>query len=287
MIKQSPVERKLNINAKDFLAQYKRKEKPVVIENLISKWPAYEKWNFDYLKDIVGDKTVPLYDSKPSTGYKHQHAASISMPLKKYLEMLEEGENDLRLFFYNILAGAPELLKDFSYPDIGLHFFKKLPVLFAAGKGAKVQTHFDIDMADLLLCHFGGRKRVLLFSPEQSKYMYHVPFSFSTLFDVDFDNPDYDKYPALQYLHAEVAILNHGDALYIPPGYWHYVVYEELGFSLSLRALPRTPKNIFKMLKNLFIVRVIEGCMRKIVGQAWNDRNERLAVLNAHKHISL
>ena len=283
MIKTSPVERVENLGKKDFMLKYKLAEKPVVIEKLTENWPARKKWNIDYIKEVAGDCVVPLYDSKPSKNYKHQHAPAIKMKLKKYFEMLEQGENDLRLFFYNILSGAPILIKDFSYPEIGLHFFKRLPVLFAGGKGAKVQMHFDIDLADLLLCHFGGKKRVLLFSPEQTKYMYRVPFSFSSLFDIDFDAPDYKKYPALQYLQGEVAELNHGDTLYIPPGYWHYIVYEEIGFSLSLRAFPRTAKNAYKMLKNLFFIRTIEGIMRKIIGQPWNDRNEYLAVSKTNK----
>lgn len=285
MIKKKSVKRVDYLDKESFLRDYKSVAKPVVIEKLTEEWPAREKWNVEYLKEVAGDRIVPLYDSKPSKDKKHQHAAAIKMELKKYFTLLEQGENDLRLFFYNLLSGVPELTKDFSYPDIGLHWFKKLPVLFAGGKNAKVQMHFDIDLSDIFLCHFGGKKRVLLFAPEQTKYMYRVPFSFSSLFDIDFDNPDYEKYPALQHLQGEVAELNHGDVLYIPPGYWHYIVYEEIGFSMSLRAFPRTPKNFIKMLNNLFVVRVIEGLMRKIVGQAWNDRNERLAIENTEKRL--
>jgi ribosomal protein L16 Arg81 hydroxylase len=153
-----------------------------------------------------------------------------------------------------------------------LKFFTKLPVLFFGGNGAKVQMHFDIDLADILLCHFGGKKRVYLFAPEQKKYLYHVPYSFSALFDIDIEHPDYEKFPALQYLEGFVTELNHGDALYIPPGYWHYIVYEEISFSLSLRAFPRQPKALMTMFYNIIVIRNVEGLMRKLVGQAWNDR---------------
>lgn len=285
MIKQSAVERVSNLSKEEFLQNYKQHAKPVVIEHLTEDWPARKKWNVNYIKEVAGDCIVPLYDSKPSKDNKHQHAPAIKMKFKKYFEMLEQGENDLRLFFYNILSGVPELVKDFAYPDIGLHFFKKLPVLFAGGKNAKVQMHYDIDLSDIVLCHFGGKKRVLLISPEQTRYMYRVPFSFSSLFDIDFDNPDYEKYPALNNLQGEVAELNHGDVLYIPPGYWHYIVYEDIGFSMSLRAFPRTPKNFLKMINNLFVTRVIEGLMRKVIGQRWNDRNERLAIINTNKRL--
>lgn len=84
------------------------------------------------------------------------------MKMGEYLTLLKNGENDLRIFFYNILSKTKLLSKDFFYPSIGLRFFERLPVLFVGGKGAKVQMHFDIDLANLLLCHFGGKKRVLL-----------------------------------------------------------------------------------------------------------------------------
>jgi hypothetical protein len=57
----------------------------------------------------------------------------------------------------------PELLKDFEYPDIGLKFFKRLPVLFFGGKGSKVLPHYDMDLADLVHFHFQGTKSVTLF----------------------------------------------------------------------------------------------------------------------------
>lgn len=286
MIKLNNVERVEELDKQDFLTNYKKINKPVVIEKLTEHWPAKEKWDINYFKAVVGDKVVPLYDCVRSSGYKHQHSSATTMPLKDYLERLEQGKKDLRLFFYNIFSGAPELTKDFSYPDIGLNFFKKLPVLFMAAKGTKIQMHFDIDYADIFLCHFGGKKRVTLFSHDQTKYMYHVPFSFSSLYDVDFDRPDYDKFPALKYLQGEVVELNHGDVLYIPPGYWHYIVYEEFGMSMALRAFPRSPSNFFKMLKNLIIIRTVEGIMRKLIGQPWNIRNERLAISNTNKRLS-
>lgn len=275
MIELHPVSRVPTITKVDFLEHYKSQNKPVVIEQLTTSWPASQKWNLAYIKRIAGDNIVPLYDSKPSTGRKHQHAPSRTMRLGDYLELLDEGEKDLRLFFYNILSGSPELIKDFDYPDIGLKFFKKLPVLFMAGKDARVQMHFDIDMADLLLCHFGAQKRILLFPPSQTKNMYRVPFSFSSFYDIDYENPDYIKYPALRYLRGESVILNNNDALYIPPGYWHYVMYDDISFSMTLRAFPRQPANVMAMIRNIVITRTIDGFMRKVAGQYWNDRNQR------------
>ena len=283
MIKLKQVERIETVNKEDFTALYKKTKKPVVITQLTEGWPAREKWNIDYLKKVAGNKIVPLYDSKPSTDTKHQHAPAAQMELKSYLDLLKQGEKDLRMFFYNILAEVPQLTKDFSYPDIGLTLFKKLPVLFLGGKGAKVQMHFDIDMADILLFHFGGKKRIMLFSPEQTKYIYRVPFSFSSLNKIDYENPDYETYPALKNIQGEVAELNHGDVIYIPSGYWHYILYDDISFSMALRAFPKEPKSALKLMYNLLVIRNIDGLMRKIIGQTWNERNEKLCIQKTHK----
>jgi len=287
MLELQPVETIETIDKKSFIKKYKNINKPVVITKLTQDWSARKKWNIDYIKTVAGDNVVPLYDSRPSTNRKHQHAPAAHMPLKSYIDLLQKGERNLRMFFYNILAEAPQLTKDFNYPDLGLHLFKKLPVLFLGGKDARVQMHFDIDMADILLCHFGGKKRIMLFSPEQTKYIYRVPFSFSSLNTIDYENPDYEKYPALKELKGEIAELNHGDVIYIPSGYWHYIMYDDISFSMALRAFPRRPKTFLKLLHNLLFIRTIDGLMRKVVGQSWNERNEKQTIHKTHRHINI
>lgn len=285
MVALSAVERIDKIDRQTFLTDYKRPARPVIIEQLCTTWPAHSRWTFDYLKERAGKVMVPLYDSQTARGYKHQHAPAVHLRLDEYMQRLEQGENELRLFFFNFFNSIPELSEDFEYPDLGLAWFRKLPVLFMGGKGSRVQLHFDIDLADILLCHFGGAKRVLLFSPEQTPWLYRVPFSFSALFDARVDRPDYERFPALRQVQGQVADLVHGEALYIPPGWWHFVEYREIGFSMSLRAFPRSPGRVLRMLNNLVVVRTADGLMRKIVGQAWNDRNERLAISRTHRRL--
>ncbi len=281
-IKHTTVARQGAISASDFQSKYKDNHTPVILTELTSTWPAREKWNTDFLADVAGQQIVPVYSSQPARDKQHQHAAAKHLPLADYIKMLEAGENDLRLFFYNLLENVPSLREDFTYPDMGLNFFKKLSVLFMGGRGARVQMHYDIDLADLVLCHFGGTKRVLLIPPEQGRYMYKVPYSFSALHRVDFERPDLAAFPALANLNGYWAELKHGDALYIPSGFWHYVIYEDIGFSMTLRAFPTSAKGRAVMLKNIFITRTVEGVMRKLMGQKWNDRNERLAIERTH-----
>ena len=288
MLTLSPVERLGTISKRAFFDEYRRPRRPVVLEELTASWPAREKWSVDYLKSVAGDREVPLCDgSRPARGRKLQHAAVARMPLRRYLERVEDGEDALRIFFVRVAAMLPELLPDFTYPDLGVRYVEQLSVLFAGGRNARVQMHYDVDYPDVFLCHFGGRKRVILFPPDQTPYLYRVPFSFSARFDLAPDAPDYAAFPALAHARGAIADLGHGDALYIPPGYWHYVRYDDIGFSLSLRTLPGTARDLAAALRNIVVVRTVDGMMRRVMGQRWNDWNERAAVRRVHRRLGL
>ena len=60
----SQIPRVKTLTKKAFLRDYFRPQRPVVIENFIEDWPAYSKWNLDYIKDVAGEKVVPLYDDR-------------------------------------------------------------------------------------------------------------------------------------------------------------------------------------------------------------------------------
>jgi hypothetical protein len=287
MLKLSPVERVGAIPRQSFLDHYRSLRRPVVLEEFSASWPAREKWSLDYLKSTAGNRRVPLYDNLPARDRRHQHAAATHMPFGAYLERLRQGDNTLRIFFLRVPSELPELVGDFTYPDVGVRYLRKLSVLFVGGRGARVQMHFDIDLAETFLCHFGGRKRAILFAPDQTPYLYRVPFSFSSRYDLSPETPDYEMFPALAFAQGEIADLAHGDTLYVPPGFWHYVLYDDIGFSLSLRALPSTPRDLGAALYNIVVLRTVDAWMRRSLGQRWNDRNERLAVQRTHRRLAL
>ncbi|OBQ56930.1 cupin-like domain-containing protein [Tamlana sp. s12] len=281
--KTTPITRVKSISKADFIEHYYKPQRPVLIENLTADWPAYEKWSLDYIQERAGDQVVPLYNNKPAKGKQSVYAPVKEIKLKEYIEILKTEPTDLRIFFYNILDSMPELLKDFKYPDIGLKFFKRLPALFFGGGKSKVFMHYDIDLPDSMHFHFHGNKSVTLFSQEQSKYLYQVPFSIHNIDKIDMDNPDFTTYPALQYAEGIQADMKHGDALYMPSGYWHYIKYLDGGFSMTLRALPKRPKKFATMLYNVFIMRHFDNLMRRFYGQKWLDYKEKLSIKKAEK----
>ena len=55
--------------------------------------------------------------------------------------------------------------------------------------------------------------------------------------------------------------------------------YVTPGFSMSLRAIARNPKNLGKAVYNVFIMRTVDNIMRRLRGQKWIDwKNERAII---------
>lgn len=281
------IERVKTITKEDFYNNYVKKQKPVVIEKLTEDWPAYEKWKLSYIKDIAGDKTVPLYDDRPVShkdGFNEAHA---TMKMADYIDLLEKEPTNYRIFLYNLMKQVPSLKDDFKWPDIGLRLVKQLPMLFFGGENSKVFIHYDIDFSNILHFHFHGKKRCILFAPDQTPYLYKVPHALISREDIDFDNPDFEKWPALKHAHGLVADLEHGEMLYMPEGYWHYMKYVTPGFSMSLRALPRKPLNLMRAVYNIAIMRYFDNFMRRYKGQKWIDYKNEQAVVRTHKNLGI
>ncbi len=275
------------ITKEDFLKQYFKPQKPVVIERFIEDWPAYTKWNLEYMKTIASDKTVPLYDDRPvdyKDGFNEPHA---KMKMSDYIDLLKKEPTKFRIFLWNILKEVPQLQDDFYYPDFGLKLMKGLPMLFFGGRDSYTFMHYDIDLANIFHFHFEGKKQIILFDQNQNKYLYKVPYSLINREDIDMSNPDFSKWPALQKAKGYITELNHGEVLYMPEGYWHYMKYITPGFSMSLRAIARNPKNLSKAIYNIFIMRHFDNVMRRIKGQKWIDWKNKQAIIKTHKRLKL
>ena len=278
-----PVKRVRSINKEEFVRDYVKPQKPVVIENLVDDWPAVSKWNFEYMKEKVGDRTVPLYDDRPvdyKDGFNEPHA---TMLMSEYIDLLQKEPTKFRIFLYNVLKEVPELQEDFSFPKIGLRLMKSLPMLFFGGEDSHTFMHYDIDLANILHFHFVGKKECILYPFNEKKFLYKVPHSLITHESIDFANPDFDKWPMLRKAKGYKAELNHGEVLYMPEGYWHYMRYITPGFSMSMRSIARNPKHLSQALYNIFVMRHYDNLMRRMYGQAWIDKKNRLAIEGTNK----
>lgn len=274
MMDLKPVERRTGLTKEAFAAEYLAPMKPVVFTDLTASWPARQRWTIEHFKSRYGHLRVPVVSnnySKPGKGYMTPDRI---ISFKEFLDILESGPNDLRIFLWNIFRVAPELRNDFLIPDIMDGFVDELPFMFFGGEGSKVALHYDIDMSHVFLNQIHGRKRVILFEPDQSVNLYRHPFTVASY--VDLNQPNYEKYPALAKVKGIEVMLQPGETLFMPSGYWHYIEYTDGGYSISLRSFGSLPARV-RGLANIATHYVVDKGMNRLIGPNWRKWKERLA----------
>jgi hypothetical protein len=283
----SPIDRVDSISREDFVNNYLKPRKPLIIRKATESWPALQKWTFDYLKETVGDVVVPLYDSSKADPSKPINASAAEMKFGDYIDLIQKEPTDLRIFLFDPIKYAPKLLDDYRSPtDLIGGFLDKYPNMFFGGKGSVTFLHYDIDLAHIFHTHFNGSKRVILFDNKWSERLYCIPFATYALEDYDIEHPDFNKFPALDGVEGQEAILEHGDTLFMPTGFWHWMKYLEGSFSISLRAWDKSWGIKAKSLYNLTIQRKFDDIMKKNFKKRYMDWKEELAVERANKALA-
>lgn len=278
----SPVDVVDSISPEDFRKHYYTPMKPVVIKDLAKQWPAYSKWNWDYFKQLVGDKKVALYNNVKSDAYTPVNAADDYKTFGEYIDMISAGPAGWRIFLFNIFEHAPQLVQDFSWPEhLMKGFVKKYPMLFVGGASSITHMHFDIDLSHILHTQFCGRKRVLLFPYQEQHKLYRKPFEvlsmadFSNYYDGEKSKLNFNDFPAVQKAHGYDLILEHGDTLFMPGGFWHHMEYLDSGFAMSLRALQPALTDKLHGVWNLFGMRTIDTVLKKTLPVPWYNYKKK------------
>jgi hypothetical protein len=283
-----------SLDAESFKQDFYNPQLPCIIKNFSYNKTAREKWNWDYFKKIIGNKEVGVYNNTKSDAHTPINKADGYMKFGEYLDMVKKGPVELRIFLFNIFQHAPQLTADFEWPDEYMKgFVKKYPMLFVGGAGSITHMHFDIDLSHILHTQFVGRKKVLLFPYTEQYKLYRKPFEvlcladFSNYSDIDRSKLDYKNFPAVRKAQGFEGILEHGDTLFMPAGYWHHMEYLESGFAMSLRALHPSLGKKIKGLWNIAGMRNIDTLFKKTMPQKWYGWKERKSKAAAERELQL
>lgn len=283
-----PVEKVDTISSADFKQHYYDIKKPLVIKALARQWDGFYKWDWDYFIKLVGHTRVGVYNNIKSDAYTAINTADGYMKFGEYLEQAKQGPLQLRIFLFNIFQHAPELVKDFTWPEhLMKGFVKKYPMLFVGGAGSVTHMHFDIDMSHILHTQFVGKKRVLLFPYEEQHKLYRKPWEVLSLADYTryYESFDYEKFPATRLARGYEIILEHGDTLFMPAGFWHHMEYIDSGFAMSLRAMQNDLEGKLNGAWKLFGMRSIDTLMKKAAPQWWYNLKKEKVYALASKEI--
>jgi hypothetical protein len=240
------IERRESVDAATFLRQYYCTNTPVLLTGMMKGWKALERWTPEYLRERLGQTLVEVQvgrDSDPD--YERnldQHRKS--MPFAEYADrvMAAGVTNDFYMVANNknVEKTAVATLLDelIQFPGLmDASAWAGRVFLWFGPAGTLTPIHHD--PMNVILCQVRGQKRVRLWAPNQTPLLYNYVGVFS---EVNAEKPDLQRYPLYAQARPMEFLLEPGEALFIPVGWWHTVKALDVSVSVSMTnfAFPNT-----------------------------------------------
>jgi hypothetical protein len=207
---------------------------PFLMRGLVQRWPLFqlepdilrEQFSHVPVRARVGDYI--------NTAFAADRAMQ-DMLMGQYLDLVAEGPHALPPYLGNL--ELRELNRLCHWPT---YFDKMGPPRFWVGPAGTV-TPLHCDYDDNIFAQVWGRKRIFLSPPHHDAFLYPSEAN-AILFGSPFDPeaPDFERFPLASQATMIECIVEPGDMLYVPAGWYHQV--RALTFSLSsnrwARAVP-------------------------------------------------
>jgi hypothetical protein len=236
-----PIPEYCSLSAGHFFNELVAEQKPIVIRGFTKHWPLVKAAKESpqaftrYLNQFYGGRKARILLAPPSA--KKRFYYNSDMTGVNYIT----GEERLDLYLGRML----ELMDRDVYPAISLQnaspnellpglldenkssFFDDVSPRLWIGNEGIVSAHYD--GSDNLANVVAGRRKFILFPPDQVSNLYPGPLNFSPAGAptsmVNLNEPDFERYPRYKtaLANAYCAELGPGDAIFIPMLWWHHV----------------------------------------------------------------
>jgi hypothetical protein len=217
-------------------------DEPLVVRGLASDWPAVKHGLestdqiIEYLQGFDSSNVVTTLYAPPEADGRIFYNEDLTAFNFEYRRMaLKEAMHQVRSHIDQ--PSAPSLYIGSTNVDHWLPGFRQQNdisiehlaplVSIWIGNQSRVAAHYDFPAN--IACVVAGRRRVILFPPEQLPNLYVGPLDFTpagqAISLVDFHAPDYERFPKFREAvkGARMSILEPGDALIIPSMWWHHI----------------------------------------------------------------
>lgn len=231
-----------NITLEKFINEVLPAGKPLVIRGLVSDWPivvagkAGAQTFCDYIKKfdrgfemdtMIGPASTKgriFYNADLSGLNARMSRNKLATSLDYLLEHIDDDPSPL-LALQSVKVA--QYLPGLEQENMLLLLSREItPRIWIGGK-VTVAAHYDI--SENIACCVAGKRKFTLFPPEQVHNLYIGPLELTpagvAISMVDLENPDYSLYPKFKeaLANAQEAILEPGDAVFIPYLWWHNV----------------------------------------------------------------
>lgn len=228
------VDRRSGLSVREFRHEYLYPGRPVVITDAIEGWRSNSVWSFDGLGSLCGDASVLLHRYDRETEFTPENVEH--MRFGRFLDAI--ATEDWGSFPYylrdnwQLFRMYEKLMDEHAVPEFFFDWFRLLPAfmrmpyprIFIGPKGAVTPLHSDVRDTHAWLSQLVGRKRWLMFSPDQRDLLYE--------YQVRVELPDLDRFPLYVKARPRECIIGPGDTIFVPTRWAHWV--ESLDAAISL-----------------------------------------------------
>ncbi|CAG9761720.1 unnamed protein product [Ceutorhynchus assimilis] len=221
-----------------FISKFFNPQLPLKLKGCMTHWPATTKWqDLNYLLKIAGNRTVPI---ELGSRYTDEDWGQKLMTLRDFIKehYLSEHGNIGYLAQHNLFDQISELKEDIRVPEYcccSLNYEESTEPDINAWLGPKgTVSPLHQDPKNNILAQVYGYKQLILFSPEDTPYLYpHEDTLLSNTAQIDPINPDYEKFPKFKLAKMYKCVLGPGEMLFLPVKWWHHVTALTKSFSVS------------------------------------------------------
>ncbi len=239
-ISATPIEKRGGVSYAEFQRDYMKANRPIVLTDALKDWRALGKWSPQFFADRFPDKEFTL-DGKQWRLADHIAAVLASDPANPapYLrnEVLKEKFPEL---WDDIDPKMQYAQPNWMERPFRNKFFNDLfhrgsaIELYIGGNGRGFPVlHWDGYHTHAFLMQFYGRKEFYVYGPEQTQFLYPSKDSPNISQCADIKNVDLEKYPLFAKAAPSVFVLEPGETLFIPSGWWHTTMMLSPSISLS------------------------------------------------------
>jgi hypothetical protein len=137
-----------------------------------------------------------------------------------------------------------------------------LEVFFGGASGWFPYIHYDLYGLYAIVTQVYGRKQFIVYDPTQEEFMYpekEHPWKSSIK---EYYNPDFNKYPLFRNAKPVTDVVNPGETIFVPKGWWHTARSLEPTISIAQDLLTEYNWDIFE--RDVMFYKKKEGMARSI-----------------------
>lgn len=230
------LERRHRLAADEFLQLYYSANRPVIITGMLDDWPALNKWNLDYFETTVGEATVEIqFGRSTNSNYELERDRFVRhMLFREFIDLLRKQEttNDYYCTANNNSSNRralASLWKDIVLISEYLNPKTSSDGFFWLGPRGTI-TPFHHDLTNNFMAQVLGRKLVKLVSSYEMPLMRNHFHCYSEWRgeELPAGGPAAPERPRVLE-----CVLEPGEILFLPIGWWHYVEGLDLTTTIS------------------------------------------------------